>query len=380
MSTILNQIWKLQNVSRVELVEHTGLTSGTITNLTHELIELKVIREYESVSGNVGRRRVMLGFDNRSYRIIGLYIGRSTIELVLMNLNGEVIQSIERDVTQLKGPEQYMTMILPLLTHMKKRTEDAGYKILGLGIAVPGPMDIEKGKLRTPPNFPGWSDFPIIETFVNEFGLPTLMDDDARTAALAERWYGLGRSVFDLVFITMGVGIGGGVISKGEIVRGTNGLCGQIGHMTMVMDGQLCDCGNRGCWETVGAIPGILSRWRGGDTMGELILAFHRGEPEAIKCIDDTLSYLETALINIYNMYDPEVIVLGGSLYPFLEDQLDRVRARLKSRSYAFARESLRVEQSKFGTSQSTVGAAAMLFRELLTEPLRLLDQSGVIE
>ncbi|MDF2718602.1 MAG: family transcriptional regulator, partial [Paenibacillus sp.] len=93
MSEVLERIWRHQQISRVELVEHTGLTSGTITNLTHELIELKLIREFEAVSGNVGRRRVMLGFDPSLYRIIGLDIGRATLEIVVVDLNGKIIKT-----------------------------------------------------------------------------------------------------------------------------------------------------------------------------------------------------------------------------------------------------------------------------------------------
>lgn len=373
MSEVLERIWRHQQISRVELVEHTGLTSGTITNLTHELIELKLIREFEAVSGNVGRRRVMLGFDPSLYRIIGLDIGRATLELVVVDLNGKIIKTIERDMSDRKGPDDYFEVIDPLMNELKREIETAGYSILGLGAGVPGPMDYSAGSLLDPPNFPGWKGFPLQRTLEEKFGLVTLIEDDARTSAMAERWYGLGRSVQDLVFITMGIGIGGGVVHSGKIVRGTNGLCGQVGHMTILLDGKICDCGNRGCWETVGSIPGILSRWSGGNTMEQLKEAIRQGDAEALECMEDTLGYLETALINVYNMYDPELVVLGGRLYPYLADYLLPVQNHLRSRLYAFAKDRLSIEPSTFGTSQSAVGAAALLFGFLLSEPVRLL-------
>lgn len=374
MSEVLERIWRHEQISRVELVEHTGLTSGTITNLTHELIELNIIREYQSVSGSVGRRRVMLGFDPNKYRIIGLDIGRGSIEIVVVDLNGKLIRTIERDVSDRIGPEQYFEVIDPLLSEVKRSLEEAGYAILGLGAAVPGPMDYSSGVLLDPPNFPGWNGFPLKRTLEERFGLVTMMEDDARTSALAERWYGFGRNVHDLVFITMGVGIGGGVVSGGKIVRGTNGLCGQVGHMTIEIDGKMCDCGNRGCWETVGSIPGILSRWAGGHSMEQLNEAIRRREPEALQCLEQTLRYLETALINVYNLYDPELVVLGGKLFAHLEHELPLVQRNLRSRLYAFAKDRLRIEPSTFGTSQSAIGAAAMLFGYLLSEPVRLLS------
>ncbi|MDF2724011.1 MAG: family transcriptional regulator [Paenibacillus sp.] len=376
MADVLEQVWLHRNISRVELVERTGLTSGTITNLTHELIKQEVIREYESVSGSVGRKRVMLGFDLRKYRLLGLDIGRASVCIVVVDLDGTIVSSIAQDMSGPRGqggPEAYMQVIEPLLLGVKRELEASGHAVLGLGVGVPGPMDWEAGVLLEPPNFPGWSGFPIKQRMEQLSGLPTIIDDDARTSALAERWYGLGRSAQNLVFITMGIGIGGGVISEGRIVRGENGLCGQVGHMTIEVDGRLCACGNYGCWETVGSIPGILRRWSGGETMDELIAAIARGEPEAKRCMEQTLRYLETALVNVCNLYDPEWVVLGGKLYEYLADYMEPVQERLSSRLYAFTKDRMRVKPSTFGATQSAVGAASMLFARLVAEPMAML-------
>jgi predicted NBD/HSP70 family sugar kinase len=374
MSEILEGIWRYQQVSRVELVELIGLTSGTITNLTHELIELGILRENEAISGNLGRRRVMLGFDPRFYRIIGLDIGRSSIEIAVMDLNGTVLQSIERDMSGHQGPDEYFQVITPIMMAVKREIEATGGRILGLGAGVPGPIDYDRGTLLTPPNFPGWSNFPLQQVLEEQFGLITLIDDDARTSAMAERRYGLGKNVQNLVYVTLGIGIGGGVVADGKIVRGTNGLCGQVGHMTIVLDGKICDCGNRGCWETVGSIPGILGRWPYGSTIEELQDAIKRGEPEALRCMEDTLGFMEAALVNIQNLYDPQMILLGGKLFPFLSPYLGQLKPLVQSRLYAFAKDRLRIEPSTFGTSQSAIGAAALMLGFLLAEPVRLLS------
>lgn len=374
MSEVMGRIWQHGQLSRVELVEHTGLTSGTITNLTHELIELRIIREFQSITSSVGRRRVMLGFDSSKYRIIGLDIGRGSIEIVVVDLNGNLLQTIERDMSDRSGPEQYFHVIDPIVHDLKRSLEEGGYQILGIGAAVPGPMDYSLGILLDPPNFPGWSGFPLKQSLEERYGLVAMIDDDARTSALAERWYGLGRNVQDLVFVTMGIGIGGGVISKGSVVRGTNGLCGQVGHMTIVFDGIQCACGNIGCWETVGAIPGILNRWSKGSSLEQLNEAIRHKDPDALQCLADTLRYVEMALINICHLYDPELVVLGGKLFAsHLADSLPLIRSNLRSRQFAFAKDRLRIEPSTFGTSQNAIGAAAMLFGYLLTEPVRLL-------
>lgn len=374
MAAILKQIWKMDQVSRIELVEQTGLTSGTITNLTHELIELNVIRERESVSGHVGRKRIMLGFDPGYYRMIGLDIGRSSFEIVVSDLCGTILNKVEREIPTESGSDIVEREILPILQTIKREAEQSGCRILGLGVGVPGPIDYSKGTLLNPPNFPGWNGYGLRQVLEEQLQWLVVIEDDARTSALAESWYGIGRSVEELVFITMGIGIGGGVVSCGEIIRGTNGLCGQVGHMTVVHNGLPCDCGNQGCWETVGSMPGILSRWSNEGTMDDFIAAVRKGEQGAVHCMEETLHYLETALINVYNLYDPQLVVLGGKLLPYLKEYLPSVQSHLQTRQYAFVREKLILRTSSFGASQSAYGATALLFGYLLNEPLKLLS------
>lgn len=372
MSVILKEIWKHAQVSRVELVASTGLTSGTISNLTQELIQLKVIREYQSISGMVGRKRVMLGFDLRYYRIIGLDIGRSSFEIVLTDLAGNKLQATEGNVNGHTGPEGYWAVIGPYLEAIKNDVIAEGLKIVGLGVGVPGPMDHEKGILINPPNFKGWAGYPLKEVLERQYGLPAVIEDDARTSALAESRYGFGKSGADLVFVTMGIGIGSGVIFNGEIVRGTNSLYGQVGHMTIEPNGMRCECGNQGCWETVGSIIGILRRFNCGD-MNAFMTAVREGDSDALRCMEETLRYLETALINICNMYDPEIIVLGGRLFPYISEYLPVIQERLRGRLFAFAKDRVLLQPATFGESQSAMGATATVLDALFSRPLEVL-------
>ncbi|QGQ99515.1 ROK family transcriptional regulator [Paenibacillus psychroresistens] len=375
MANILQTIWEHEAISRVELVELTGLTSGTITNLTQELIQWGLIRESETSQGSVGRRRVMLKYHTDRHIIIGLDISRTTFEIVMTDLMGRVMKSIEGNITGISAPEQVLDLIEPHIQSMIAYANLKGLPVLGLGVSIPGPMDKVNGHLLSPPNFPGWEGYPIKDVLVKRFGLKVFIEDDARASALAERWFGLGRKSQDLVFVTMGMGIGSGVVSKGELVVGSNGLFGQVGHMTLVPKGSVCACGNEGCWETLGSIPGILRRWSGGDTIDAFFHAVHQGDKLANECLQETLYYLESALITLFNIYDPDVIILGGKLYPYLSMYLPEVKAHVKSRVYAFAQERLRIEPSSFGTSQNAIGAVALVFGNLLKGPLQVLTQ-----
>jgi len=296
----------------------------------------------------------------------------------MMDLNGHILESVEGSTIGMVGPEDTLKEIYPHIDAMVGKADK--YKILGIGAAVPGPMNVERGVLLNPPNFAGWEGFALRRQLEDRYAFPVFIEDDARTSAIAERWFSKGKDGSSLVFISMGMGIGSGLISGGDMVRGSKGIYGQIGHVTIEPHGDLCACGNYGCWETVGSIPGILKRWSGGITMEELLMAAERGETEAVQCIEDTLHYLEISMTNVFNMYGPDVIVLGGKLYPYLEPLLEDVIKRVKARTFTFAHNEIVVRSSSFGSSQSAIGAAAMVFRELLLRPISLLNRTTASE
>lgn len=376
MALILQKIWEREAVSRIELVEMTGLTSGTITNLTQELLKKRLIRESESTSDSLGRKRVNLRFDTTSYAFIGLDIGRTSIGAVMTDLMGNVAEIIEYSTEGIANPDEVLALIDPFVNKLIASANAQKRKIAGIGVSIPGPMDQERGALIEPPHFPGWSGYPIREKLEARYGLQVLIEDDARTCALAERWFGIGRDGRDLVFVTMGMGIGGGVIQSGKVLRGANGLYSHFGHMAIMLDGPVCDCGNFGCWEAVGAIPGMLKRWGRSGSFSDFIREVREGDPHAVECMKETVRMLESALTSLFNLYDPDVIVLGGKLYPYFTPYRDNIVANVRRRVFGFVRERVFIEPSTFGDMQSLMGAVALLFGRVLEEPQFILTDS----
>lgn len=387
MSAVLRSIWEREAVSRVEIAERTELTSGTLTNLTQELIKAGVIRESETVSGSVGRKRHLLRLNAERFGMIGLDIGRNTFEAVLTDLTGRVVASSEAPVAGQTGPGRIVELAAEHARRLRGEAEGAGRKLLGVGVSIPGPMDWQRGVLLDPPNFPGWERYPVRAELERRLEQAVLVNDDARTSALAERWFGLGRNRANLMHITMGAGIGGGIVMDGELVYGANGLFGQIGHMTVVPGGERCVCGNIGCWETVGSVPGILRQWReaGGEgdrdgNIADFFAAAVRGETMAAGLLQRTIDTLTDVLTNLFNAYDSEVIVLGGKLLPYLARFLPELRARVQDRVYPFVRDRVSIEPASFGAAQSAVGAAALVFDRLLKEPLSLIESHDLLK
>ncbi|MHB1628594.1 MAG: ROK family transcriptional regulator [Bacilli bacterium] len=373
MSAVLQAVWQRERISRVELVSETGLTSGTITNLVQELVERRVVREAGAISSAVGRRRIQLQLDDALHRIVGIDIGRTSFAVVVTTLTGRIESSSGGDLPQGHDPETTLNLVARRVDALMDETRAAGGRILGVGVGIPGPMDVDAGVLLQPPNFQGWGDFPLRRVLRERFSLPVWMEDDARTSALAERWYGLGKGGGDLVFVTMGVGIGSGVIIDGKLARGTHGLCGQVGHMTIVPFGEACPCGNRGCWETVGSIPGMIRRYGSDIGIGELFALAQEGDALAQTIVDETVSFLVIALTNVCNLYDPRTVVLGGRLFTHLAARLQEIANGVRAHAYASVRERIQIDASTFGDLQSAMGAAGLVLNALMVEPMRTL-------
>ncbi len=378
MSQVLKTIWNLEPVSRIELVEETGLTSGTITNLTQDLLKVSLLKETELTTGNVGRRRVMLRLNEQCFKVIGIDIGRTSYEVVTTNLTGHILRSVEVEIERDTDPRQVLEGVAEIVRGMISQISAQRDDLLGIGLSIPGPMDLQEGVLLVPPNFHNWEHFEVRKQLEDMLGRKIVMNDDARTSALAERWFGHGRKEDSFVYITMGHGIGGGVVSKGEVLLGSNGLYGQVGHITVIPEGELCECGNRGCWETVGSIPGILRRWNNGKerkTIEDFFQAVRANDPKAERCLEWTLQIMESTLTTLFNVYDPDLIILGGKLYPYLECYLPRIRHHVQASVYPSARNHVMIESASFGTSQSAVGAASLVFGVLMERPLDVLDE-----
>lgn len=379
LSQVLQSIWHSEPVSRIELVEETKLTSGTITNLTQDLLKVGLLKETELTTGNVGRRRVMLTLNEQRFKLIGIDIGRSSYEVVATDLTGRVEFAEEVKTRRGTSPHEVLAGVAAIVGETIARFSGREDQLLGIGLSIPGPMNLKEGTLLVPPNFPQWEHFAIRAELERMLGRSIVMNDDARTSALAERWFGQGRTHKEdsFVYITMGYGIGGGIVSKGEVITGTNGLYGQIGHITVVPGGPLCECGNRGCWETVGSIPGILRHWKDGQEGGDIddfFQAVEAGEPEAKRCLDSTLRLMDSTLTTLFNVYDPALIIIGGKLFPYLERYLPSVRRHVQASVYPSARHNVIIEPASFGTSQSAIGAASLVFGELMRRPLDMLE------
>lgn len=313
--------------------------------------------------------------------LLGVDLGGTSTKLAFINLYGEIIHKwqIETDVSE-KG-SHITTNIAKAIDAKLKELDESKSRILGIGMGAPGPVRFQDGSVYEAINL-GWNNnYPLKDLLEVETSLPAVIDNDANIAALGEMWKGAGQGAKDLVCITLGTGVGGGVIANGQILHGKSGAAGEIGHIAVVTEnGAPCNCGKKGCLETVASATGIvrlakeaLSREKNTSLLQQKL---NMGQPLSSKLVfecaneEDPLSkeiiekvsfYLGLALSHIGNVLNPEKIVIGGGVSKAGDLLINPVRKTFEK--YAFKRvlKSTKILPATLGNDAGVIGAAWLI-------------------
>ena len=250
--------------------------------------------------------------------------------------------------------------------------------IAAVGVGIPGEQDPRSGLVAFCNNL-GWVNVPLMQRLREALGLSVYVDNDANVAALAESAFGASRDVKSSILVTLGTGVGGGIVENRRVRTGAHGVGGEIGHMVVVMDGEKCNCGHRGCWEKYASATAIirmgralmeekpdcaLARQLGGDAAqlnAKAVLDLAKaGDADCMGIFETYVKYLCVGLANLINIYDPDMIVLGGGVAYAGDFLLDAVRAALGDYVYCPALSWARVELARMGNDAGIIGAAML--------------------
>jgi glucokinase-like ROK family protein len=261
---------------------------------------------------------------------------------------------------------------------------------LGIGLGVPGLVDTRQGSLEFAPNL-GWNDVPLRSMWTRRFDLPVFVENEANTAALGEYYFGVAQDVENLIYLSAGIGLGGGIIVNGSLFRGSSGYAGEVGHMTVDPNGELCGCGKRGCWETVvgpraivrrvtRAIeshgePSQISSLVGGElseiNMDIVVQAARAGDPVARTALEEVGVQLGIGIANLINAFNPELVVLGGALSLGSELLLPVIKEIIRDHALAQPHGIVQVVSSAHGADACIMGGIALVLDNVLREPQR---------
>ena len=371
-------------ISRSAIARRTKLTKATITTIVGDMLRRGLLREIGAGESLGGRRPVLLDVSD-TLRIVAADFPDDAIRVGLTNLRGELLASSTRAISRSEGfsAGDLVTMIRAMLG----RAREEGGTAVAIGIAAPGLVDYARGSIIRAVQF-GWENFPLREQIAAHFDLPIIVDRELSMALLGEQWYGEARRYTDLIYVTIGLGVGISVMVGGELYQGRNRLAGEFGHTVIMADGPLCKCGNRGCLESLASMSAMLERVKQAYLQGDVdetlarliaenqgrvsldtvIAALLAGSSTASKTVTEAGRYLGIGLVNLVNIFDPDAIVLDVNLpQPLLYKlYLGTAIDYMQSHALYSERRIPAILHSKFGDNARLVGATARVCAELL--------------
>ncbi|MBN1351547.1 ROK family protein [candidate division KSB1 bacterium] len=301
---------------------------------------------------------------------IGLDLGGTNLKYALGNKHGEVLVKLTRPSQASESLEKILHNMFAAVEKLLEIAKLEKFNVISIGVGSPGSIDFENGRvIGEVPNLKGWTDVPIREILQERFRLPVWTDNDANMVAIAEARVGAGKGFRNLVFITVGTGIGGGIIIDGKLYRGASFNAAEIGHTSIIMHGKRCKCGNIGCLEMYASAPAIVKLYmeklnqENVDFDEDIIsteLIFERVKERdviATETLDEACEALGAGLANVVNLINPEAIIIGGGVSEAGESFLGRVRKVVFDRALPAALPGLRIIKAELGNDAGIVGA-----------------------
>jgi glucokinase-like ROK family protein len=388
LSVIMHHLREHAPISRAALAEMTGLNKTTVSSLVSELIEQEFVRELGLTLTGSGRPATLLELNPAAGYIVSAEIGVDFISAICTNFAVEVIWRHKESTRRAMGRAAMIDRTLTLLRHAVEAGRTAHCNtFLGLAVGVPGLVDQASGNLLFAPNI-GWKDVPLRTILREAFDAPVFINNEANMAALGEVYFGAAQGHDEVLYISAGVGLGGGLVRGGQLCDGATGFAGEFGHMTMDPDGEPCNCGNRGCWETqvsqwaifrdirLAISQGrasLLSDMAGGDldrlTVPLVVEAARAGDGVALETFETVGRYLGIGIASLMNALNPDLVVLGGSLSLASEFLLPAVHQELERRALRWSRSAAQVVPARHGFDACVMGGVATVYHAVLAQP-----------
>lgn len=311
---------------------------------------------------------------------IGIDVGGTNVKIALVDDKGKIIYSNSVPTYAQMGYEYTVNNIKQAIKDLMKETNTKPTDIQGIGFDFPGQVDYKTGVVKLAPNIPGWVNVPIAKMIEDEFHIPTRIDNDVRCAALGELKFGAGKGCENFVCITVGTGIGSGLVINGKLVRGAANAAGEIGHIKLQMqDGPICGCGDTGCLEAFASGPSIVAMaqeyLKGGKSTkfremagsdGEITpyivaKAAEAGDPVAKRIFEITGYYIGMGLVSVINLLNPEKVIIGGGVAEAGDLLLEPIRKTIKERAMVIAGNSVEIVPAELGNSAGVIGASMLV-------------------
>jgi predicted NBD/HSP70 family sugar kinase len=360
---ILAALQRLGPLSRAEIARHTGISSPTVTRTVADLLDARLLEEGEAQQPALGRPARLLHLATKGVSVLGLVVGVEQCELVATGLDGALhLEACRAFVT----PARYADLLRKIAQHVAEFQATTPTSVMGLGIAIPGLLSRRDKRTLLSPNLHQTDGHQLGVDVAAKTGLETTILHETHALCLAERTYGVARGIADFAMIDIADGLGLGVVQGGQFVEGHSGLAGELGHITVELNGRQCGCGNHGCLETVAtdaALAAIVSQRLKRDlSPAELIPLLASGEIEAQAELSRVIEYLAVGLAAVINLFNPEKLFIYGRLFDAGPDVFQQLVERTGKRALAPSLADCEIIRAR---GNKRLGAAASIIHRL---------------
>jgi len=374
-SAVLELLREQGPMSRARIARALNLSPATVTRIVSELVEENLVLETGTGDSTGGRRPTLVQFNYAANAIIGIDMGGTNIVGALADLGGNILQKVSLPSFSGDGRKDALEQLIKVIEQLLSNPRLEEQELRGIGIGAPSIILHREGVVVWAASL-GWKNLPLKKILEDRFHVPVFVENDVNLAALGESWYGTGKGVRNLVCISIGTGIGAGIVIGGKLYRGCSEAAGEVGYL--VPDSSYL--GKRydqfGCVETLSAGPGIVRRAltymeKGGDTLlreltggdlnkltAEMVFeAARRGDPLAQKVVDETVDYISMIVVSVAAILNPELIILGGGIARSADLLIEPIRQRVEGVVPVMPL----IKASELGENAAVMGAIALV-------------------
>jgi len=393
LSVIIGHLRSAGTASRTSLAAVTGLSKAAVGSMVSELIEHKFVREVGLTSGNNGRPSIRVEINPEAGCVVSGELGVDFMSVVCTDFAADIIWRQRQPIT----PDMNQQTIIDRLRRLLQEAAEVGRNccgpLLGVAVGASALVDRRTGMVLVATNM-GWNRVPLRAMLQESFDVPVYVDNEFNVALLGEYYFGRARACSDVLYVGADIGMGGSILHGGQLFGGEAALTGRLGHMTIDPNGKLCNCGNRGCWETLvdrraifqsimlqanRGSSTVLTDMTGGDLtrlqMSMVVEAADSGDAVALTTLEQVGHYLGVGLASLVNVLNPEMIVLGNIFSSAGEFLLPLIQAELHTHVLCWDENTVDVVLSEFGSDACVIGGVAAVYEAILPRPDRVIRQ-----
>ena len=379
-SLVLNALRLHAPISRAELANITKLNRSTISNIVNVLLEDGLVLEMDAMESKIGRPGIALALRPEGGAVIGVEIGVGFISVILTDFVANILWREWVECPPTKPQIEIISEAERLIDQAISFAKEKYLRVLGIGLGVPGLVNVQKGELLFAPNL-GWKDVPFRLMWNQRFHLPLFIENEANLGALGEYYFGVGRDVDNFIYLSSGVGLGGGIIIDGKLFTGGRGFAGEIGHIQRDPQGELCGCGRRGCWETQVGPNAVLQRVRSSIQMDndnklnvekltftKVVDCALQGNEICNLAMEDVGKHLGRGIVDLVNIFNSDMVIIGGAFSYGREILLPILEEIISTETLPAIKSDLQITFSKHGADACVLGAIAVVLDDILRE------------